>query len=98
MNGEKETSLSLLGICILVITSGDFGAGEDDAVHVLAVLGVLFRLEETLHGDTLALLQEIQICGILVAASDLDVQDGACALLLVILTLSTGDCQAEAGY
>lgn len=98
MNGEREAPLSLLGFRILVITRGDLGTGEDDAAHVLAVLGVLFRLEEPLHGDTLALLQEIQVCGVLVAAPDLDIQDGACALLFVILTLSTGDCQAEAGY
>ena len=94
---KKEGTLTLL-FRILFITGGDFGAGEDDVRDGLTILGVLFRLEEALHGDAVALDQNIEVCSILVASPYLNVEDGACTLLLVILALSADDCQAEAGY
>lgn len=64
----------------------------------LLILGVLFRLEETLDGDAVALLQDVEGLRVLVVAPDLYIKNCADALLVFILALCAGDCQAEAGY
>ena len=91
--------LCLLCLCVLfIVTGGDLGSGEDDVLNGLAVLLVGLWLKETLHGDAVALFQKVDVCCIIIAAPDLDVEDCAGALLVLILALRADDCQAESGY
>ena len=95
---SSVVSRVILRSFLLIITGGDLGTGEDNMLYGLAVFLVLVWLEEAVDGDAVALLQKVKVCGVLVTAPDLYIEDCAGALLVLTLALSADDGQAEAGY
>ena len=91
MRMEKGASFTAGPCFTLIVTRGDLSTGEDDVRDGLIILGVFLWLEKALDGDTVSLLEQVEVCGVLVAAPDLYIEDCAGALLVLILALSAGD-------